>query len=801
MGEWLTRRILRSLAEGGDTAPLDTWHQNAFRAVEESMSATAPNRDTDDMLARVSRTESETQTAYRRIEDTLRAMARRLEQTERSHAENNRAMSKAATEINIATREQSQAFDQLGAHVVGLSDRLSKVERSANVDALRDAVKGLHQGLSRLADQISETARQSTTQIASLAGNVEAVAGKLAETDAGARALEQRLNQFDDRVRPVEHASEATDKLSQRIAAVESDMQGAVTRLEESIARMEARAGNQSSMDRRLQGIEHALSDLMGRLDRAEHNADRDKGLSPQIEDSLRRFSQQLADSEARQRESIAELRASLMETAARVDAATQPPPVVEPISVAKPAVLAQPVFTGAAAPQLKPFVTPAAEPVPQPASQPTATPQFDLPPFPEAAPALQPMQNFALPDGGAFDVPPPPFDGLPGYDVGAPGQEFAPHADAMVSEPLQQPQTPESFLAAARRAARNASHTGARAPANNFTMGSARPGAISAPPAKSSGKTRFVLIAAIVILALGAGMASVLLSQGTARKGALSTPPATTSPSEPEATEPGMTAMPPAADQTTDSDSDSETVTEPQAQEIAPRPVKPVPEQQAKVTPSVPVKAPTLMEILSAKANQGDARAQLALGLKYLEGDGIQANEAEAARWLERAANQGLAVAQYRLGTLYERGHGVPANAAQAIKWYSAAANAGNRKAMHNLAVAYAEGSGGAKDFAQAAQWFAKAASLGLTDSQFNLAVLFERGQGVPQSLVNAYKWYAIAAASGDNDSKARIDALSTQLSAADLATAQKAAASFKPMPVNAAANVPPSASEFAAK
>ena len=84
----------------------------------------------------------------------------------------------------------------------------------------------------------------------------------------------------------------------------------------------------------------------------------------------------------------------------------------------------------------------------------------------------------------------------------------------------------------------------------------------------------------------------------------------------------------------------------------------------------------------------------------------------------------------------------------------------------MHNLAVAYAQGSGIAKNFAEAARWFSKASTLGLSDSQFNLAVLYERGLGVPQSLVDAYKWYAIAATQGDTESKARIEALTTQLS-----------------------------------
>src|ERR1700744_6768871 len=115
--------------------------------------------------------------------------------------ENGRAMNKAATEINIATPEQAQAFDQLGAHVVGLSDRLTRIEKENASDGLRDAVKGLHQGLSRLAEQISHTANQSADQIAALAGNVENVTGKLiearSEAENASRVLEDRISQID----------------------------------------------------------------------------------------------------------------------------------------------------------------------------------------------------------------------------------------------------------------------------------------------------------------------------------------------------------------------------------------------------------------------------------------------------------------------------------------------------------------------------------------------------------------------------------------------------------------------------
>ena len=102
----------------------------------------ASRRDTEDMLARVGRSETESSEAFRRIEDQLRGVSRRLDSSERSHSESNRVLSRTAQEINIATREQSQAFDQLGLNVMALSERLERVERTTASDGIRDAVDG-----------------------------------------------------------------------------------------------------------------------------------------------------------------------------------------------------------------------------------------------------------------------------------------------------------------------------------------------------------------------------------------------------------------------------------------------------------------------------------------------------------------------------------------------------------------------------------------------------------------------------------------------------------------------------------
>ena len=203
-----------------------------------------------------------------------------------------------------------------------------------------------------------------------------------------------------------------------------------------------------------------------------------------------------------------------------------------------------------------------------------------------------------------------------------------------------------------------------------------------------------------------------------------------------------------------------------------APQPAPQAPAQVTAAQPANPTSAQLApaepVDKLTELATSGDVKAERDLGLKYLAGEGIQANESEAARWLMRAAYRGEPTAEYWLGTLYARGHGVPADAFQANHWYEAAAHKGNRRAMHSFAVAYFQGWGVEKNYSEAARWFRSAADLGFVDSQFNLAVLYERGAGIPQSLTEAYKWYAIAAQGGDKESNSRVAVLATQLAAA---------------------------------
>ncbi len=56
-------------------------------------------------------------------------------------------------------------------------------------------------------------------------------------------------------------------------------------------------------------------------------------------------------------------------------------------------------------------------------------------------------------------------------------------------------------------------------------------------------------------------------------------------------------------------------------------------------------------LEEMRVLAEQGDAAAQVALGVRYFDGEGVPQDDAEAVRWYRLAADQGDAFAQFTLG------------------------------------------------------------------------------------------------------------------------------------------------------
>lgn len=922
VGEWLTRQISRNAsdAETGYEPARMTWpgETQAQRFAEEPAMA-ANFRESQDMLARVSRSESETHNAYRRIEDHLRSLAHRLDTNERAQTDNSRVLAHAANEISHASSEQMQAFDTLGNHVIALGARIDRLERKASDDATKDVVRGLQDGLSRMADQVAETANQSASQISVLASAMEAVVTKMSEAHkeaaSAANTLGGRIGNIDDRMHAMETAlrvkGEATDRalqrleeraqpeydiseqllagveerhaairdefkqnlhaldmrygarreelnrsidearkaqqtahnevharleelersfaapadtseqeraaeqvqraldelrasqqtaigevharvaeieklfassredtsrtdsiaeqlrrledgieqLTSRVMAQETQSASAVARLEEGFARIESQQQD-NALDRRVYGVERSIQELMDRLEAAERNS---SATSVSIEEQLRVLNGRIEGFDRDTRGAISDLHQSVKDASGRLE-------VIEGVA---PSPAFEPVVQEAAAPEKED----AEEPVELSADdeQPSGhdAPQFDMPPFDEPVAAAFKDSAIHRAFGQRHDT------------FASPVEEHTEEHDDIFREerPLAAanalPQD-DDFLSSARRSATAAAAMVHDEPMQTTTLGGFTWGARREEPEarEEQPRSRTVLIGGIALVAILAIAAGVILSQrlGGTHK-VLQLAPATNT--APAAAKPAAVLKPTAqAEPKTNATALPAAQTKPVANPV----VVPKPEAAA-------VKG----DRLTTLANGGNSKAQLLLGLKFLDGDGVAVNEGEAAKWLQRAADQGEPIAQYRLGTLYERGHGVATDAAKATHWYEAAARQGNRKAMHNLAVAYAEGSGTAKNYNEAARWFGRAAALGLADSQFNLAVLYERGLGVPQSLTEAYKWYAIAATQGDNESKSRIQALATQLSQADHDAAQKSADAFHPEALNRAANVPP--------
>src|SRR3954468_14377088 len=129
VGEWLTRRILRSFSGMEEEAAFESRAQSGGAVDSWGLPPSAASRrDTEEMMARVGRTETESNDAWRRIEDQLRGLGRRLESSERTHSESNRVLSRTAQEINLSAREQAQAMEQLGHNIMALTERLERLE-------------------------------------------------------------------------------------------------------------------------------------------------------------------------------------------------------------------------------------------------------------------------------------------------------------------------------------------------------------------------------------------------------------------------------------------------------------------------------------------------------------------------------------------------------------------------------------------------------------------------------------------------------------------------------------------------
>jgi TPR repeat protein len=184
-----------------------------------------------------------------------------------------------------------------------------------------------------------------------------------------------------------------------------------------------------------------------------------------------------------------------------------------------------------------------------------------------------------------------------------------------------------------------------------------------------------------------------------------------------------------------------------------------------------------TILELCSPPSglpeDEPNAEAQISLGNKFYQGDGVVQNYSLAMKWYRRAAEQGNVKAQCLVGSLYSNGQGVVRDFEQAFSWYLKAAEQRDDVAQYTIGLMYFWGRGVIKDYTQALRWFHKAAERGCAGSLYFIGAMYEYGEGVPQSAITAIEWYKKAASLGHPDAQADVDRLGSPPSTASITTA----------------------------
>lgn len=148
-------------------------------------------------------------------------------------------------------------------------------------------------------------------------------------------------------------------------------------------------------------------------------------------------------------------------------------------------------------------------------------------------------------------------------------------------------------------------------------------------------------------------------------------------------------------------------------------------------------------LESLRRCADIGDASAQVSLGKRYAEGDGVKVDAAEAFRLYKKAARLGHPEAMTLVGLSYASGRGTAADPVKAAASYRKGAEGGWPLAMGLLAQCYEKGIGVPENMKKAAEWYQRGADAGELACLAELGECHELGKGVRKDLHAALKFY----------------------------------------------------------
>ena len=159
----------------------------------------------------------------------------------------------------------------------------------------------------------------------------------------------------------------------------------------------------------------------------------------------------------------------------------------------------------------------------------------------------------------------------------------------------------------------------------------------------------------------------------------------------------------------------------------------------------------PRAFNELKKYANMGMPRAMNALGLSYMNGQGIAADTVKGVDWLEMAGEMGYTQSWYNLGIIYKYGRsGIKQNMVQAFQHMDKAAGKQDIAGLCYAGYMLYKGLGCTQDYTKAYAYFKQASEKEYTQAMYMLGLCYRNGYGVERSMGDANLWLSKASARG---------------------------------------------------
>ncbi len=149
--------------------------------------------------------------------------------------------------------------------------------------------------------------------------------------------------------------------------------------------------------------------------------------------------------------------------------------------------------------------------------------------------------------------------------------------------------------------------------------------------------------------------------------------------------------------------------------------------------------------------AHEGDPDGLYALGMAYLFGWDVEADEKLGYDYLKQAVDKGQTEAMTLLVRMFMQGEYDGIDAVKAAEMSIKAAYDGIPDAQLYAGLAYMDGISVQQDYTEAARLFRLAANQGNDEARTNLAYMFQEGLGIDADLPKAFKLYRTAAKNGN--------------------------------------------------